>query len=246
MKFKTGINQYDDGEYDSYGRGHHSRHSRYRPSVDDYDESPEPYAGPSRDTGVSRSHHRHGPGSDTPRWSHSRRGGAGHRASRRQNREWYDNDDDDDDDEISDHQSRNRGIQGFSGLLKRSKTKGKMMHIAGPPVGGGSGGKANANSQTEEVVSAEGVRRRAVHKRTKADGLGKSMSEDKCGISSDLSQRIVGGQDAPDGAHPWIVAILKDGEAWCGGSIINPNWVCFYHISIDDQGVLSSFFNSRY
>jgi secreted trypsin-like serine protease len=37
---------------------------------------------------------------------------------------------------------------------------------------------------------------------------------ENCGISKGLGQRIVNGRNAAEGTYPWIVAILKYGDAW--------------------------------
>jgi hypothetical protein len=37
---------------------------------------------------------------------------------------------------------------------------------------------------------------------------------ENCGISKGLGQRIVNGREAAEGTYPWIVAILKYGDAW--------------------------------
>lgn len=46
-----------------------------------------------------------------------------------------------------------------------------------------------------------------------------------CGKSTKLAQRVVNGEDAEDGKYPWVVAILKFGDGWCGGAILNKWWV---------------------
>ncbi|KAG9264225.1 transmembrane protease serine 9-like [Astyanax mexicanus] len=46
---------------------------------------------------------------------------------------------------------------------------------------------------------------------------------DVCGIAS-LNTKIVGGQNANNGAWPWQVSLQK-GSHFCGGSLINSNWV---------------------
>ncbi|CAG2102654.1 unnamed protein product [Medioppia subpectinata] len=46
-----------------------------------------------------------------------------------------------------------------------------------------------------------------------------------CGKSHKLAQRVVGGKDAEEGAYPWIAAILKNGDGWCGGAILNEWWI---------------------
>ncbi|CAG2109194.1 unnamed protein product, partial [Medioppia subpectinata] len=100
------------------------------------------------------------------------------------------------------------------------------------------------DSVAEEKVG-HGVQSRSpgVQKRSPKDALGRSMSQSNCGQSSDLAERIVGGTDASEGSHPWIVAILKNGEPWCGGSIINHEWVRIhpqYHYYLDDPPETSS------
>ncbi|CAB1341328.1 unnamed protein product, partial [Coregonus sp. 'balchen'] len=47
---------------------------------------------------------------------------------------------------------------------------------------------------------------------------------DVCGISP-LNTRIVGGQDAPPGSWPWQVSLQISGRHFCGGSLINKEWV---------------------
>ncbi|XP_041094769.1 serine protease 33-like [Polyodon spathula] len=37
--------------------------------------------------------------------------------------------------------------------------------------------------------------------------------------------RIVGGSDAQKGAWPWQVSIMRDGFPFCGGSLINKDWI---------------------
>ncbi|XP_051988675.1 transmembrane protease serine 9-like [Xyrauchen texanus] len=45
-----------------------------------------------------------------------------------------------------------------------------------------------------------------------------------CGIAP-LNTRIVGGMDAPLGAWPWQVSLHKTNRHFCGGSLINNEWV---------------------
>ncbi|XP_061556244.1 transmembrane protease serine 9-like [Phycodurus eques] len=47
---------------------------------------------------------------------------------------------------------------------------------------------------------------------------------DVCG-QPPLNSRIVGGQAAPSGAWPWQVSLHRSGTHFCGGSLINSEWV---------------------
>ncbi|KAG7221468.1 hypothetical protein INR49_002443 [Caranx melampygus] len=46
----------------------------------------------------------------------------------------------------------------------------------------------------------------------------------ECG-RADLNSRIVGGEDAPEGNWPWQASLSSRGSAFCGGSLINDQWV---------------------
>jgi hypothetical protein len=46
-----------------------------------------------------------------------------------------------------------------------------------------------------------------------------------CGLTQQNNERIVNGKDAAPGAYPWTVVILKSGDAWCAGTILNELWV---------------------
>ncbi|KAL3986555.1 KRAB domain-containing zinc finger protein [Sarotherodon galilaeus] len=47
---------------------------------------------------------------------------------------------------------------------------------------------------------------------------------DVCGQAA-LNTRIVGGQVAPVGSWPWQVSLQRSGSHFCGGSLINSQWV---------------------
>ncbi|XP_030630907.1 testisin [Chanos chanos] len=46
----------------------------------------------------------------------------------------------------------------------------------------------------------------------------------ECGVAP-LNNRVVGGQDAPQGAWPWQVSLHYQGGHICGGTLINSEWV---------------------
>ncbi|XP_071952948.1 transmembrane protease serine 9-like [Antedon mediterranea] len=46
-----------------------------------------------------------------------------------------------------------------------------------------------------------------------------------CGVSTEPVARIVGGDEAYIGRWPWQVSLQYLGEHWCGGSLINHQWV---------------------
>ncbi|XP_063077374.1 mite allergen Der f 3-like [Engraulis encrasicolus] len=51
-----------------------------------------------------------------------------------------------------------------------------------------------------------------------------SAQLDVCGQAS-LNTRIVGGQEAAVGAWPWQVSLTRNGNHFCGGALINNEWV---------------------
>ncbi|XP_038565958.1 serine protease 27-like isoform X2 [Micropterus salmoides] len=61
---------------------------------------------------------------------------------------------------------------------------------------------------------------------------------DVCGIAP-LNTRIVGGVNAPAGSWPWMASLQSCGFHFCGGSLINDQWVlsaahCFSRTSTSD------------
>ena len=62
------------------------------------------------------------------------------------------------------------------------------------------------------------------------------LAENVCGLTWISSSRIVGGSNALPGQWPWQVSVFYRGGHWCGGSIIDNEWIvsaahCFH----DDQ-----------
>uniref|UniRef100_H9GC52 Peptidase S1 domain-containing protein n=1 Tax=Anolis carolinensis TaxID=28377 RepID=H9GC52_ANOCA len=69
-----------------------------------------------------------------------------------------------------------------------------------------------------------------------------SSSSTVCGQPV-ISGRIVGGDDATNGAWPWQVAVLRSYYFICGGSLIDKEWVlsaahCFYNATNPDEYLL--------
>ncbi|KAG1968473.1 serine protease 60.1 [Pimephales promelas] len=54
--------------------------------------------------------------------------------------------------------------------------------------------------------------------------IGCNAQQDVCGKAS-LNTRIVGGQNAVPGAWPWQVSLHRNGKHFCGGSLINNQWI---------------------
>lgn len=50
-----------------------------------------------------------------------------------------------------------------------------------------------------------------------ADGYGENEESE--------GEMIVGGYDAADLGWPYLVGIFRDGEFYCGGSIVNDRWI---------------------
>ncbi|XP_030592401.1 trypsin I-P1-like [Archocentrus centrarchus] len=53
---------------------------------------------------------------------------------------------------------------------------------------------------------------------------GSEAQFDGCGVAP-LNNRIVGGDTAPEGAWPWQASLHRSGSHFCGGSLINSQWV---------------------
>lgn len=71
------------------------------------------------------------------------------------------------------------------------------------------------------------------HRITINEKVNKRISLQKCGKNRYKEVRVVNGRNAPQGKYPWMVAVLKYGTMWCGGSIISDTWVisaahCFF------------------
>ncbi|KAF7697969.1 hypothetical protein HF521_004479 [Silurus meridionalis] len=67
------------------------------------------------------------------------------------------------------------------------------------------------------------------------NSTGSFAQTDGCG-QAPLNTKIVGGQDAVSGSWPWQVSLQTGGSHFCGGSLINKNWVlsaahCFKSVS---------------
>ncbi|XP_063050147.1 serine protease 27-like, partial [Engraulis encrasicolus] len=51
-----------------------------------------------------------------------------------------------------------------------------------------------------------------------------SVTREVCGRPT-LNERIVGGEDSTAGSWPWQVSLQRDLEHYCGGSLINNQWI---------------------
>ena len=66
-------------------------------------------------------------------------------------------------------------------------------------------------------------------------------------------KRIVGGSESQQGSWPWQIALLINGVQWCGGSIIDKNWIvtaghcvlCMYSIIIHVKHSLYAYIRYR-
>ena len=247
--FNLGINYDDDGDLIFLGTSP-SRYTRHRPSDNDYE-----YEEYEEQNGGSSRHRRpdgYNRRSSLPRWAQGRRRHVHRRDRSYDNREDYDTDYPQRERRIASFASKELTKQRSAPSKTKTKvssrsagtkkegtddetsssgnSKKKMLRLTGPEEQAMKGSAAKEaelkNPLTEEHMSASV----GVHSRSKKDSLGKSMSAKGCGISDGLAERIVGGNLAKEGAYPWIVAILKDGDPWCGGSILNEHWVTLQNL----------------
>ncbi|XP_076153710.1 serine protease 33-like [Alosa pseudoharengus] len=65
-----------------------------------------------------------------------------------------------------------------------------------------------------------------------------SAQLDVCGQAT-LNTRIVGGQDAPEGAWPWQASLTRGGRHFCGGALINKEWLLTAAHCLSDNSATS-------
>ncbi|XP_037623636.1 ovochymase-2-like [Sebastes umbrosus] len=75
----------------------------------------------------------------------------------------------------------------------------------------------------------------------KPAGINAAPTGSKCGIPPVWSPtvhslRVVGGAEATDGSHPWLVSLQNRGSHFCAGSILTDRWImtaahCFTSLS---------------
>ncbi|XP_069463190.1 serine protease 52-like [Ambystoma mexicanum] len=59
---------------------------------------------------------------------------------------------------------------------------------------------------------------------------------------SEVQSRIIGGKDSMPAEWPWAVSLQRDGDHFCGGSILNPMWIltaahCFQEVTLKELTV---------
>ena len=72
-------------------------------------------------------------------------------------------------------------------------------------------------------------------KACKPDESGAELNS-KCGISKVLAdktqfhrvRRVVHGNDAKEGSYPWLASLNHDGRSFCGGALIDRQWVSVF------------------
>ena len=76
-------------------------------------------------------------------------------------------------------------------------------------------------------------------------GIAARMAAKPGAESRNLQPRIVGGTAANPGAWPWQISMAYNGNHWCGGSIVAPNWIvtashCFkYSTNPEDYTIVA-------
>lgn len=58
---------------------------------------------------------------------------------------------------------------------------------------------------------------------------GKPMTVRNCGLSygtqKSFARHIVAGEHVQEGELPWMVAVFKERQFWCGAAILNERWI---------------------